>query len=185
MKTKKIISSLFTIAVASTSILFTITPVHAQTATPSTTRVTQLSDTISKARCERITAKVNERISIYETRKNFYQEKHQLTITKIETVLNRLKDKSYDLTKLQTDQQTLSTKKQEFTNLHSTLIQALNDLKTNACNGGTKTEYEAKLTIVTNALNQQKAKAKEIIAFTKDTIIPDIKDLRSQIQKKN
>jgi len=155
------------------------------TRTVEPTRITQIIDNIAKARCDRVKSRVDERVNIYNARRDFYQKRHDLAVQRADEIIKRLEGKGYDLTKIKADREQLTKLRNEFVTLHEKLVQSLVDLRTSTCNGANKAEFDAKLQAFQESLRLQREKAKEISSYIKNTLIPDIKDLRNKIEKNN
>lgn len=154
-----------------------VSPVYAQTVSPTPTR--RLGERIVENRCEIVTNRVQNMITKFDTNKQRHIERHTKVVERVKEVVTKLKAKGYDTSKLETDLVSLETKVREFATLYSDFIAKLKESQTLAC-GNSEGAFKAKLDEARQSLKASREKAKEITNFIKDTIIPDLRDLKSQ-----
>ena len=145
-------------------------------------KVEQKKEKIEKkitAVCEAVNKRIDARINNYNERKDLHIKKNQVNVVRWSELATRLEVKGYDVTKLRADLKTLDGMLTKAAADYSSFVAKLESTKDYDC-GETKGMFKESLTESKTVLATFRTQAKAISDFIKNTIMPDLKVLRSQ-----
>ncbi len=130
-------------------------------------------------RCEGLEQKIDNRIEEFNNNKARHIEAYTQMVIKITNAIKTLEDKGYDVSKLREDLQTLNTLVMDYKDLFTEFIDLLVEARQYPC-GESEGKFKEALQVAFAKLKEVHAKRVEIREFYKNTIRPDIKELREQ-----
>jgi len=142
-----------------------------------------LIETIQKARCDKITAALNERIDTFEKRKNSHETAYDNLKSRLDTLASKLDARGYDTADLKAEISTLGNKIDKFKGDFDAFLSKLNEVKSYACDH-TDAEVKTKLVEARALLKNVRSDAGDIHNYFKTVIRPDIVQISKQTPSK-
>ena len=179
MNKKYLVLSLVTTALlAASNVVFA----EETATTPKTTPKTEAMEKVKEnraQRCETVTAKVDERINKFDENRQDHGIRHQKIVNGVTNIVNRLKDRGFDVTKLEADLKDLNTKIVNAAKDYEAFVNILRDTKTVVC-GQSQGQFASKMEAAKKQLTVVRADTKDIRDYYINTIKADIKEVRAQ-----
>jgi hypothetical protein len=142
-----------------------------------------LKKQLHEQRCKNIELRIDTRIKRYENNRQMFENVFGNMIARIQRLIDRLKTKGVDTSKLAADLQTLKVKVDKLLADHKIFMQNIGDAKNIACNENDLTGSEVRAKVgearkVFMTLTQDRL---EIRNFYQSNIRPDIMAIRKQL----
>jgi len=129
--------------------------------------------------CAKAIEKITAKISAYEANRNGKETVYANLLTKISEIITRLKDKGYDVSKIETDLTTLTTKIEKYWTDRKAVTDTLESSKSSVCSEP-NTQFRETLKQSKDLFEVVKTDIKDIRLFVSQTIRSDIQALKSQ-----
>lgn len=130
-------------------------------------------------RCEKVNAKIDAQINRFNANKEKITKQQENIIKRSTEFINRLKAKGYDVSKVQTDLETIAAMVKTADNDYVLFIQKLEQTKQLDC-GQAQGSFRQTAEEARNLLKTFRTDAKEIKDFVRNTLRPDLKALKEQ-----
>ncbi|MEI6326828.1 MAG: hypothetical protein WCO78_01770 [Candidatus Roizmanbacteria bacterium] len=141
---------------------------------------TQLKENVAAARCTKVTANIDQRIAKFESDHNGRVKVFTTIKERVQARLTALKARGIDVTTLEANLVTLQTKIDKLTTDHTAYMEKLKATKAFVC-GQSQGEFKTALEAARDAQKVVFTDAKDIIAFIKDTLKPNLEAIRALI----
>jgi hypothetical protein len=138
---------------------------------------------IRENRCDKAEDIINNRIKIYQKRREFFIDRYQILKERLTNLASRLDKEGYDVSQLTTDLDTADTKLTALTKKYTEFINSLTELQSLEC-GNSDGKFADKLKETKEMLVEIKTDVLALRKFFETTIKDDIKDLKDQIKDK-
>lgn len=132
-----------------------------------------------KVRCETLTERIDTKISKYQNNIDNREEVHSKVIERITKVITVAKEKGLDTSKLEVDLKTFEDKVDVIAANYDTLIEKLKQSKVFAC-GESEGQFASTVKTAVAELKDLRTSISDAHTFYKETIRPDITDLKKQ-----
>jgi len=162
-------TSVYVVALTAAFLTFTKT-VSAQTPT--------LTDR-QTIRCTQITNRIEQRITIHESRKDNILARYQRTVDRLKLANDRLKALGYDTSKLEADYQVYNEKILKIGQDYEVVIAKLEESKGYAC-AASQGQFASIVRAAQNQLNTVRQDITNAKQYYWNTVKPDIQALRGQ-----
>lgn len=178
------IKKMTSIAIGAGLLLSVVSPVFAQSSSPSSRKgiLDDMKEARKEARCSVATTRIDERIKFYTDHKEDHAKRYSNIKERVSRVINILKGKGVDVTKLQTDLTTLDSKIKIFNDAVVAFQAKLEATKSFNC-GNSEGQFKAAVKEAQAARQAVFAAAKDVQSFFTGTILPDIKAVRASMPK--
>lgn len=135
-------------------------------------------------RCENVEKRVQTRINRYENNHSRHVKILENMEARLAKVITLFDEKGLDVSKLEADTATLSDMIDDVVATHETFVGELGKSENYAC-GESEGEFKKQLSKARRVLPEVKEGIEQIRTFYKDTIRPEILDLRSQLEEED
>ena len=139
----------------------------------------QLREEIRENRCEIISNRIDARIQLFEQNREFHENIYDALVEKTQRLVNWVKEKDLDTSKLEADLKVLNDKITDAWEDYSLFISLLRESKDFTC-GESQGQFKEKLQEALDQLKVFKEDLQDIRNYYKNTIKEDMKDLRDQ-----
>ena len=153
-----------------------VAPVQAQTIRD---QIQTKVDQVINNRCDRVTARVDERINLYNQNKDAHIQRYENIKTTVTNLVNKLNTAGYDTAAVVANLQTLDQMIKDAASSYTTFIATLESSKSFAC-GNSEGQFRAAIAQSLTELKDFRGKTQTIIDFVHNTLRPSIQDLRNQ-----
>lgn len=130
-------------------------------------------------RCTRITARLNERISVFETRKNKHETSYDNLKSRLNTLVSKLDARGYDTNDLKSEILTLGNKMDKFKGDYDAFLSKLSEIKGYVCSH-TDAEAIVKVGEARTLLKTVRGDESDIRNYYMTVIRPDIVQISKQ-----
>lgn len=149
------------------------------TTKPAKSDLTERAKENKEKRCEAVTSKVTERVEKFDNNRQDNVIKHKRMVDGVKKIVEKLKEKGYDVTKLEADLKELDSKIVTAAKDFEVFITLLRESKSFAC-GESQGQFTAKMAEAKKQLAVVKQDRMAIREYFVNTIKPDIKAVREQ-----
>lgn len=134
-------------------------------------------------KCELITSRVDERVGKFDNNKGLHQQQYAKLKERLSNLITKLNEKGYDTSKLSSDLSTLNSKIEKFGTDYKTFTDKLKESRTYVC-GASEGQFKTKLEEAKDLLKVVKQDSVDVRNYFKNTIKPDLQDLKNQRHEK-
>jgi chromosome segregation ATPase len=135
-----------------------------------------LLESIQKARCDKITAAMENRINSFEKRKSNHETAYDNLKSRLSTLVSKLDVRGYEVADLKAEISTLGNKVDKLKGDYDAFLSKLNEIKSYACDH-TDAEVKVKLGESRALLKTVRNDSNDIHNYFKTVIRPDIAQL--------
>lgn len=139
----------------------------------------EVREKVREKRCEHLEARITKRVSNFEKNKQKHIDRYNRLKTKLSNIITRLKNKGYDVAKLESDLKILDEKIKQYATDYNVFIDWLRESQDYAC-GQAKGVFKESVKKAREQLAVARESRKEVRRFYQEVIRQDIKDLRNQ-----
>lgn len=132
-------------------------------------------------RCERVTARVQDRREVYSARADLIRQRHENVKIAVADLVASFKVREYDTSALEASLVEFDQILVDFNSSHSGVLAELVKTGELAC-AENKEQYNQNVELVNNYVKEVQADILEMRTFVQEVIIPEMQNLREQVQ---
>lgn len=131
-------------------------------------------------RCKRVESRIQTRVGRYENKQEQHRNVFGKVVTRVESIILKLKDKGLDTSKLASDLSTLKEKVKDLENEHEEFIAGLNATESHAC-GESEGEFKNQLGEARKMSTEVRSKLVEVRTYYQTVVRADILELKNEL----